>query len=423
MATLKAAFAEQVSQEESRAEIISCLIFGAAMVCLYIGVSIVEAARSMPIFKTLGIACVSYAVVVGVFYLIAKKGLWHWWLSYANTAIQITLLTYFLASVSQQRGPIFALSTALPMAYCLAISLTAFRLKPGLSIFAGLCAAIMMTLVYILVMRPLIDPSLMVGNPTLNWAAVIGRSIVLLMIGLACAFAAGTLRRQLKKRIEDEGRINLLERTFGRLVAPEVAKQILENSDWMRPARRDAVVLFADLKGFTKFSESRSPEEVAGYLNRCWGLAADIVERHGGVINKYMGDGFLALFGVPLEHPHAEQAAAQTANELQEKLAPVLDEAGLELCVGIHNGPMIVGGIGSESRCEFTVIGSTVNLASRLETLNRSLKTNTLTSESVAQKISATWHVQTLGAHPVKGVSSDVEVYELLDKKKKEENP
>ncbi len=74
MATLKAAFAEQVSQEESRAEIISCLIFGAAMICLYIGVSIVETARSMPIFKTLGIACMSYAVVVGVFYLISKKG-------------------------------------------------------------------------------------------------------------------------------------------------------------------------------------------------------------------------------------------------------------------------------------------------------------------------------------------------------------
>ncbi len=124
---------------------------------------------------------------------------------------------------------------------------------------------------------------------------------MLLIIGVACAFAAGTLRRQMRKRIDDEGRIHLLERTFGRLVAPEVAKQILENSDWMRPARREAVVLFADLKGFTKYSDGRSPEEVADYLNRCWSLAADIVEKHGGVINKYMGDGFLALFGVPLE--------------------------------------------------------------------------------------------------------------------------
>lgn len=140
-------------------------------------------------------------------------------------------------------------------------------------------------------------------------------------------------------------------------------------------------------------------------------------ERHGGVINKYMGDGFLAVFGVPLELADAEEAAAKTAVALQQEMASVLAQENLELCLGLHAGPMIVGGIGSESRCEFTVIGSTVNLASRLETLNRTLSTRCLTTESIAGKIANSWEVAHHGGQRVKGVAREVNAFELRGRK------
>ena len=301
--------------------------------------------------------------------------------------------------------------------YCLVISMTAFRLSPWLSFFSGALSALSLIAVYAVFMRPQITPEMLIATPTLGWLAIYGRVVVLFAIGVACALAASSLRQQIRKQEEDQTRIQLLERTFGRLVAPEVAKQILEDENWMKPARRDAVIMFADLQGFTKYSEGKSPEDVANFLNRCWSVAADIVEKHGGVINKYMGDGFLAIFGVPLELAGAEKAAAETAAELDRELAPLLKPDGLALCIGLHAGPMIVGGIGSEARCEFTVIGSTVNLASRLETLNRSLETRCLTSGQIAEKISGDWHMKDHGGHRVKGVADEVSVFELKEKK------
>jgi len=405
-------------RREAQAELTSCGIFLGAGALIFAVLALTGEARLLQSFIILRwIFLLSAAFLVG-FALIARKGWWHPAMPFINTGVQLTLISTFFAVVSHERGSSFALSTAIPMLYCLTIAITAFRLNPWLSFFGGVVGAAEMVLVYALVMRPALTPELLASNPTLGWPAAISRVVVLFAIGLACALAAGSLRNQIRQREDDEKRIDLLERTFGRLVAPEVAKQILADENWMHPAVRSAVVMFADLKGFTTYSEGRAPEDVANFLNRCWTLAVDVVERHGGVINKYLGDGFLALFGVPLPLEDPESSAARTASELQAALAPLLEPEGLALCIGIHCGPLIVGGIGSESRCEFTVIGATVNLASRIEGLNRPLETNCLTSQPVAEKISAEWEMKDHGGHKVKGVRGEVGVFELLRRRK-----
>jgi adenylate cyclase len=417
---LDEALRKQLVPRQARAEFTSSAIFCATAFFIFGMVSVLGYTKgfvSMPLIQATFLSFIGILVVLAV---LARKGWWHPALPFVNSSLQITLLTCILIIAARERGADFALTTVLPMMYCLAIAITAFRLNPWLSAFAGSAASLGLILAYTLAMRPTLTPELLDSNPLLSWPSVIGRSVVLLTIGGACAVAANSLRSQMKKQAEDQSRIHLLERTFGRLVAPEVARQILDNEDWMRPARRDAVVMFADLKGFTKYSEGKSPEDVATFLNRCWSVAADVVERHGGVINKYMGDGFLAIFGVPLELEAAEEAAAKTALELQREMEPILEEENLELCLGLHAGPMIVGGIGSESRCEFTVIGSTVNLASRLEGLNRTLSTRCLTSEIVAEKISGAWDMTHRGGQRVKGVTDEVNVFELRGRKEKE---
>jgi len=414
---LDEAFRAQRSQREAKAEFQSCLIFIATTLAIFVVVATFGGARHFHSANTLRIIFLLYLGLVATFAVLVRKGLWHSSLRYLNTTLQIMLLSAFLIAVTREKGVAFALTTALPMMYCLVISMTAFRLSPWLSLYAGALSALGLVFVYTVFMRPELTSEILAANPTLGWTAVYARVMVLIAIGVACALAANSLRVQIRRQEEDQGRIQLLERTFGRLVAPEVAKQILEDENWMKPARREAVIMFADLQGFTKYSEDKSPEDVADFLNRCWSVAADIVEKHGGVINKYMGDGFLAIFGVPLELVEAEKAAAETAAELDRELAPLLKPDGLALCIGLHAGPMIVGGIGSEARCEFTVIGSTVNLASRLETLNRALATRCLTSGEVAAKISGDWHMKDHGGHQVKGVAREVSVFELGGKK------
>lgn len=418
--TLDAALRQQLVPRQARAELMSTAIFCGTVFFVFGMVSVLGYARGFSSFGLIQVTFLTFIGLLAVLAVIAKKGWWHPALPFLNTGLQVTLLSIIIAIAARDRGAEFALTTVLPMMFCLAIAITAFRLDPRLSLFAGGLAAFGLAFTYATFMRPQISPEMLASNPLLGWPSVVGRIVVLLATGGACALAANSLRRQMQKAAEDQGRIHLLERTFGRLVAPEVAKQILENEDWMRPARRDAVVMFADLKGFTNYSEGKSPEDVAAFLNRCWSVAADVVERHGGVINKYMGDGFLAIFGVPLELEAAEQAAAKTALELQRELAPILAEEKLELCLGLHAGPMIVGGIGSESRCEFTVIGSTVNLASRLESLNRTLSTNCLTSEIVAERIAGDWDMTHRGGQKVKGVADEVNVFELHGRKESE---
>lgn len=414
---LQTALRQQMVPRKARAELLSTAIFCATVILIFGLVSILGYTQHMNSLALLRATLLTFVGLLAGLAFLARKGWWHPVMPFANTGLQITLLSAVLAISAKDRGAEFALTTVLPLLFCLAIALTAFRLDPWLSGFAGGMSALGLALTYGLVMRPQITPLVLQDNPLLGWPSVSARILVLLAIGGACAVAAHSLRRQMQKAAEDQTRIHLLERTFGRLVAPEVARQILENEDWMRPARRDAVVMFADLKGFTNYSEGKSPEDVANFLNRCWSVAADIVERHGGVINKYMGDGFLAIFGVPLELAGAEKAAAETALDLQRELTPLLAAENLSLCLGLHSGPMIVGGIGSEARCEFTVIGSTVNLASRLEALNRSLESQCLTSETVAEKISAEWDMSARGGQRVKGVSGEVNVFELRGRK------
>ncbi len=415
--TLDLALEAKAVRRQAKAELVSCAIFLGTSIAIFIILAFLGEARELHAFTTLRVIFFSGATLLIALLAIAWKGWWHPSLRFINSGLQITILSAFLYVIVRERGPSFALSTAIPMLYCLAISITAFRLSPLLSFFAGVLSAGELIFLYAYFMVPKLTPEILAANPTLAWPAVIARIVVLLAIGIACALAARALRAQSERAVADETRIQLLERTFGRLVAPDIARRILEDDDWMKPARRDAVVMFADLKGFTAYSDGKRPEDVAEFLNRCWTVAAAAVEKNGGVINKYMGDGFLAIFGVPLELENAEKAAAETALELQSNLAPILEKEGLSICVGLHAGPMIVGGIGSEARCEFTVIGSTVNLASRLETLNRALSTNCLTSESVAGKLREDWHMHSRGGQQVKGVAEPVDVFELRGKK------
>ncbi len=204
------------------------------------------------------------------------------------------------------------------------------------------------------------------------------------------------------------------EDIFGRYLSPEIAQQILGAEGDLTPHTVQAAVMFCDIRGFTAYADGRAPGEVTQLLAQYWERIVLVSAAQGGTVNKFIGDGALVLFGVPTEIPDPVIAAVQVALALQTGLESLLKPRGLSLGIGLHYGEVIAGEIGFGERSEYTVIGTTVNLASRLEALNRELGSRILISDIVRREIGAAFSCHSLGVIPIRGIAEAVEVFELL---------
>ena len=176
--------------------------------------------------------------------------------------------------------------------------------------------------------------------------------------------------------VDDISEREILRDTFSRYLSQPVMEQVLSDkaSRSLRTSRREVSVLFADIRGFTTFAERHRPEEVVAALNQYFDRMVRVVFAHHGTLDKYLGDGLMALFGTPLEQPDHPRHAVQAALEMQAAVADLNAArlrsglAPLGIGIGINSGEAIVGNIGTEERMEYTAIGDMVNVAQRLQT-------------------------------------------------------
>jgi len=191
--------------------------------------------------------------------------------------------------------------------------------------------------------------------------------------------------------------------------------------------KKDLSVLFSDIRGFTTVSEQLTPEELVHLLNEYLTAMTGLVFDHDGLLDKYMGDAIMAVYGAPLDQPDHARRACLTAlgmmaalKKLQEKWTtegkPVLD-----IGIGINSGDMVVGNMGSEMRFDYTVMGDSVNLGSRLEGINKEYGTNIVISEFTYAQVKDTLFCRELDSVRVKGKLEPVRIYELLGKRKDSE--
>ena len=175
--------------------------------------------------------------------------------------------------------------------------------------------------------------------------------------------------------------------------------------------------MFLDIRNFTPFVENKEPEEVVNYLNSLFGFMIDIIQSHHGVINQFLGDGFMVTFGAPLSVENSSEHAVRAAQEIINKLASEIEQGIIpdtRLGIGIHFGEAVTGNIGSSARKQYSITGNVVIIASRIEQLNRKFKSQLLISNEVYIRLDANIKdkYSTLGPVDVKGREKPVLIYQ-----------
>ena len=214
-----------------------------------------------------------------------------------------------------------------------------------------------------------------------------------------------------------------MKRLFGQYVSKDVYEQLVANPDLARLGgqRREMTVLFSDIRGFTTVSERGQPEEIVAILNEYFTRMVEIVFEHKGTLDKFVGDMVMALFGAPLDDSNHAEHAVEAAlkmirelNALNQKWAAE-GRPSLDIGIGISTGPMIAGNIGSEAIMSYTVIGDSVNLGARLESLNKEYGTRIIISEATRDALPDRYQLRPLGDVVVKGKTRPVAIFEVKE--------
>ena len=231
------------------------------------------------------------------------------------------------------------------------------------------------------------------------------------------------LSDELKKYKSD--RENILK-LFKRYVPAEVVSQALDTHEdqLMSPGESRVVsVLFADIRGFTQFASHLRPSQVVDFLNYYWQEISECVKKNKGSINKYMGDGLLAVFGAPVSHINNHKNAVSAALDMIDRLTDINQKYAallgteIKIGIGINSGEVVVGNIGTDSYMEYTVIGNTVNIASRMEAISKKKPNSIIISEQTHRLINDNFETSGLQETTIKGKDVQISYYEVTGRK------
>ena len=234
---------------------------------------------------------------------------------------------------------------------------------------------------------------------------------MVLIVGLALGYGATVLENFVREQREKQ--------RLSRFFSPDVLRAVVRDRDGksLQPRRRRVTVLFSDIRGFTTISERLQPEQVDEMLREYLTVMTEVVFRYGGTIDKYIGDGIMALYNAPYDDPEHAVNAIRTALEFQERAIPFSARwearlGGTIRCgVGINTGDAVVGSLGSRQRNEYTAIGDTVNLAARLESITKDYGVPIIISEDTYKNVTGRFPTQELDTVTVKGKSQPVKIY------------
>jgi adenylate cyclase len=329
---------------------------------------------------------------------------------YLGALIETTMPTAALALHIENMGTVQALGFVAPLTYFLFIILSTLRLDFWLSTFTGLVAA-----AELFAMAMFYHPDASADlQPEIFYHAA--RSLIVLTGGVLAGAVGVQVRRQFEASIQAATARDRITNLFGQHVSPEVVERLMAEGTGSASDIRTVAVMFVDFRNFTAGARSRSPQDVVERLDGAFAVLVDILDRHGGIVNKFLGDGFMALFGAPFENADAAHHAVNAARKMIGAMATINAASTwpLRIGIGIHFGEVVAGNIGSPRRKEYTVIGDTVNFAARLEALNKEFNSQLLISAAVRDAIgNDSSDAVPLGEVAIRGYERPMTVWQL----------
>jgi class 3 adenylate cyclase len=368
---------------------------------------------------------VAYAALAGLLYMALRRGFWRDWVPFAGitadvtgvTVLSLTGLANFSGAYEVLLAPVF------PLCYLLVNLLTISTYSVAASVYAAVLAAIQRAGVLSWVLAHdlvVVSPAAVYGEKAVGMADQITIVFFVLVSGIVPAWGSHRARQLLVQSAEATVQALQAERERAHLrkyLSGNVLEYVLSNPDAMGlgGVRRMATVLFVDIRHFTPLTERLPPERVVEFLNRVFGEMVGAVFEHGGTLDKFTGDGLMAVFGVPREVPDAPLHALRAALQMQARLrnVPRPDGEALKIGIGIAHGVVVAGNLGTAERMEYTCVGDTVNLAARLQEMTRDLGLEILANEAVADAGRGHVRARRLPALHVRGRAEEVPVWSI----------
>ncbi len=417
---------EQIEEESRKAELLVIRIFK-TVVPVFTGIPILYIILNYLSKKEISVFywfLLLYLVFITIYHRIVemflKRGADSFVLRFINVTIEITTISIVIISMYRAFDATAMLSGPLVMVYMIMIIMTGFRYSFRLSLFAGIMAAFQHFLLYLYMIREvphwLIERLMDFGT-----SGIIQKSLYLIFAGVISStlalYAKTMILQNATKTLENTE----LKNTFGQFVSNEIRDIILNGKIDVNGEEREGVILFTDIINFNEFLNETKPTLVVSQLNEYLKDMVKVISDNFGVINKFVSDDIMAVFGLIDNKSNFEFSAVKCAVVMQQQLDLLNQKWSLEnkfqfkMGIGITSGPFVAGNIGSNDRKEFTCIGDTVNTASRLEGIAKKFDKGVVVSEELKNKLEyeLIFNFTHIGDISLKGKQKTVNAYSV----------
>jgi adenylate cyclase len=321
-------------------------------------------------------------------------------LRYLNALVETSMPSLLIVLLTREFDPGAVLLGPAVFLYAVFIVLSTLRLDFALSAFTGLVAAAEFAALSLHFGADSGGAFARMSAPNF----VLAKATVLLLCGVVAGLVALQLRRRISRVFRALQERERVVSAFGQQVSPQIVEELLKQGPEIASRRSFVCVMFMDIRGFTPLVEHRTPEEIVALQNDVFGAAVEVINRHHGIINQFLGDGFMATFGAPISKGNDCSNALAAARELISKVK-------VKVGIGLHAGDAVTGNVGSAERKQYSVTGNVVILASRIEQLNKEFGSQLLVSREVLEKTGE--QAESLGAVRVKGREQPIEIYRI----------